>query len=120
MALLSQARWPDIHTFFGPVSGRPYLSLPFCIQLALSVALGTGGAPPGGWKKVGEVRWPDGHTFFAFFIEPAGCGSTVWEPRHRAPASPGAGSPAPEHRSITAHTAFSEFWPSRHGTRVVF
>ena len=31
-----------------------------------------------------QVRWPDIHTFFAFFIEPAGCGSTVWEPRHWA------------------------------------
>ena len=30
------------------------------------------------------VRCPDSHTFFAFFIEPAGCGSTIRPPRHWA------------------------------------
>ena len=70
-----------------------------------------------------EVRWPDGPSAWAVIsllavLHPTGpfCGTLPGLP----PAPTGAGSPAPEHRSITTHTAFSEFWPSRHGTRVVF
>ena len=73
-------RWPDGHTFFGPVAGRPYflwsgvrtaiLSLLFCVQparrgsavwerrLAASAGAqyGSGGTPPAPCKN--SKKWP--------------------------------------------------------------
>ena len=56
-AILSLVRWPDDHTFFGPVSGRPYfLCFSAYNRPGAGAQYGSGGTPPAPCKN--SKKWP--------------------------------------------------------------